>query len=142
MAEGFFRKAMARRKEGQIVYEVGSAGVAANPGAPASQETLSILTKRVAPLDRFHSRMVNEEMLREATAVFCMTEGHLELLEAMFPEYEKKYHLACDFLEVDGVVGMDVPDPIGMGAAAYEEVAEVLEAAMEGVTGYLDSREG
>jgi hypothetical protein len=32
-----------------------------------------------------------------------------------------------------------VPDPIGMGPAAYEEVAKVLETAIPSIIAYLDS---
>ncbi|MGJ8697440.1 MAG: low molecular weight protein arginine phosphatase [Verrucomicrobiaceae bacterium] len=135
MAEGIFRKA----SEGKG-YEVGSAGVAAMPGGSASRETVDSLKDRGIELEGFRSRMVDEEMLKEAEAVFCMTEGHLEMLEMMFPQYEEKYHLACDFAEVDGRVGVDVPDPIGMGRPAYEEVAKVLEEAVVGVIGFLDER--
>jgi protein-tyrosine phosphatase/ribose 5-phosphate isomerase B len=80
-------------------------------------------------------------MLEEADAVFCMTEGHLEMLEIMHPEYEGKYHLACDFVEIDGHVGMDVPDPIGMGRPAYEMTSKVLNAAMGGILGFMENWE-
>lgn len=135
MAEGLFQ--MVAEGEG---FEVSSAGVAAHDGSQASPETVEILRENGIVLENFRSRMVNEAMLEEADAVFCMTESHLIQLERMFPEHEEKYHLACDFLEINGVVGADVPDPIGMGPAAYHRVAEVLEAGMEGILGYLKTR--
>jgi len=135
MAEGLFRK----MAEGDG-FEVSSAGVAAMPGSSASRETLEILESAGAGLEGFRSRMVDEVMLKEADAVFCMTEGHLEMLEMMYPEYEERYHLACDFLEINGVVGADVPDPIGMGKPAYEKVSKVLQEAIVGIIGFLDTR--
>ena len=33
--------------------------------------------------------------------------------------------------------GGDVPDPIGQGPGAYEEVARCLDSALEGVLGYV-----
>ena len=135
MAEGIFRKAA----EGTD-FEVSSAGVAAQPGSSASPETVTILKEQGIALDNFRSRMVDRAMLEEAEAVFCMTEGHLEMLEMMHPEHEEKYHLACDFVEINGTVGVDVPDPIGMGRPAYEMTSKVLNAAMGGILGYLESR--
>ncbi|MDA7862284.1 low molecular weight protein arginine phosphatase [Akkermansiaceae bacterium] len=135
MAEGIFRKAA----EGSS-YEVSSAGVAAQQGSSASRDTLNVLSDLNIGLEGFRSRMVDEEMLTEAEAVFCMTEGHLEMLEMMFPEHETKYHLVCDFAEIDGKVGADVPDPIGMGRRAYDSVAKVLDEAIVGVIGFLDER--
>ena len=137
MAEGIFRKAA----EGTD-YEVSSAGVAAQTGTSASRETLEVLRDQGIELPGFRSRMVDEEILAEAEAVFCMTASHLEMLEMMFPEYEEKYHLACDFVEFNGRVGVDVPDPIGMGRQAYESTSRVLNEAMGGILGFLDERAG
>ncbi len=137
MAEGIFRKAM---KGGD--FQVESAGVAAQPGSSASAETLAVLRNQGIELGDFRSQMVSDTMLEEAEAVFCMTEGHLEMLEMMHPDYEEKYHLVCDFVELNGKVGMDVPDPIGMGRKAYEVTSEVLNGAIGGVIAFLESREG
>jgi len=135
MAEGIFRKAAKG-----TYFEVSSAGVAAQPGSSASPETVAVLREQGIELGDFRSRMVDQSMLEEAEAVFCMTEGHLEMLEMMHPEHEKKYHLACDFAEINGKVGVDVPDPIGMGRPAYEMTSKVLNEAMGGVLGYLEER--
>jgi protein-tyrosine phosphatase/ribose 5-phosphate isomerase B len=69
-----------------------------------------------------------------------MTASHLEMLEMMFPEFEQKFHLACDFVECNGQVGVDVPDPIGMGRQAYDSVSRVMNEAMGGIIGFLDER--
>lgn len=135
MAEGVFRKAA----EGTD-YEVSSAGVAAQPGSMASADTRGVLKDQGIDLGDFRSRMVDDTMLKEAEAVFCMTEGHLEMLEMLYPEYEEKYHLACDFVEINGKVGVDVPDPIGMGRKAYESVSKVLNQAVGGILGFLNER--
>lgn len=135
MAEGIFRKAA----EGSD-YEVSSAGVAAQSGSMASADTRAVLQDQGIELGDFRSRMVDDEMLKETEAVFCMTEGHLEMLEMLYPEYEEKYHLACDFAEINGKVGADVPDPIGMGRKAYESVSKVLNQAVVGILGFLGER--
>ena len=135
MAEGMFRKAVAKRGD----YEVGSAGVAATPGGSMSRETQAVLRKRGAEVDGFSSRPVSRGLIEEATHVFAMTRGHLDALEARFPEHAEKFYLACEFIEVAGRgLSPDVPDPIGMGAAAYEEVAKVLEVAIPTLVGYMD----
>ena len=48
----------------------------------------------------------------------------------------------CDFVELNGRVGVDVPDPIGMGRGAYDSVSQVLNGAMGGILGFLEGREG
>jgi protein-tyrosine-phosphatase len=69
-----------------------------------------------------------------------MTEGHLAALESRFPSHADEFFLIREFSGItDKRQGLDVPDPIGMGPAAYEEVAEVLETAIPSIIAYLDS---
>lgn len=136
MAEGLLRKAAAGRND----ITVGSAGVAASKGGAVSGETLQVLKKRGASLDGFKSRPVSEALLKEATHVFAMTEGHLAALESRFPEHSDKYFLVREFAGItDRRQGIDVPDPIGMGQAAYEEVAKILETAIPAIIAYIDT---
>lgn len=136
MAEGLFRKAIAGRAD----FVVSSAGVAAAKGAPVSTETQEILRQRGVSLDGFGSRPVSGAILEAASHVFAMTEGHLAVLETRFPEHADKYFLVREFSGIsDKRQGIDVPDPIGMGPAAYEEVAKVLDAAIPAIIAYVDS---
>lgn len=136
MAEGLLRKAVTGRQD----FTVGSAGVAASKGAPVSRDTLKALAKRGAKLENFRSRPVTDSILEEATHVFAMTEGHLAALEASFPQHSDKFFLVREFSGIaDKRQGIDVPDPIGMGPTAYEEVAVLLEAAIPSIIAYVDS---
>lgn len=136
MAEGLFRKATADRHD----ITASSAGVAASKGSPVSRETIKALKKRGAELGNFSSRQVSEKILADASHVFAMTEGHLAALESRFPSHADKFFLIREFSGItDKRQGLDVPDPIGMGAAAYEEVAKVLEAAIPSIIAYVSS---
>lgn len=135
MAEGLFRKAA----EGKG-YRVSSAGVSAYGGSVASPETLAILAEKDAPIDGFKSRMVDEDILEEASHVFCLTSGHLHHLQQMFPEYQDKLYLVTEFAKIDGQVGGDISDPIGCGRRAYQDVAQQLEASIGGILGFLAVR--
>ena len=135
MAEGLFRKAVAQRGD----YTVGSAGVAASRGVSASRDTTAVLKKRGAHLENFASRPVSAALLEEATHVFAMTHSHLSALECRFPEHAEKFYLVCEFADIPGQgVGVDVPDPIGMGRAAYEEVAKILDLAIPSIIAFID----
>lgn len=135
MAEGLFRKATKERED----FTVASAGVAAYPGSPMSGETRSILMKHGADIAGFSSQPVSEPMISEATHVFAMTRSHLQALIGLFPDYEDKFYLACEFADIPGIgIGRDVPDPIGMGPAAYEEVASTLNAAIPTLIAFID----
>ena len=135
MAEAFFRKAIDGRED----YKVSSAGLAASRGSRANPETAALLKKRGIPLDGFASRLVNEAVLSEATHVFAMTRDHLESLEERFPQHSDKFYLVCEFAEVPGAkLGADVPDPIGLGRRAYEEVADMFDVAIPSIINYID----
>lgn len=133
MAEGLFAKAA----EGKG-YQVSSAGVSACNGAAASPETVAILREKGIALADFQSRMVTEEILQKASHVFCLTSGHLGLLQAHFPEHEEKFYLATEFAEIDGRVGKDVSDPFGGSRREYDAVAAELELAIAGILGFLE----
>jgi protein-tyrosine-phosphatase len=135
MAEGLFRKAVEERGD----YVVSSAGVAASKGTRCSAETADFLKKREITTSAFSSRPVSDAILSEATHVFAMTRGHLEALEARFPKHADKFYLVREFAGVPkNVYEIDVPDPIGMGRKAYEEVGTVLDAAIPTIIAYID----
>jgi len=136
MAEGLFRKALGQR-EGWIVR---SAGVSASVGSKVSRETAKVLSDRGADLSDFRSQQVSEALIVEADAVFAMTEGHLYALEEEFPEFSDRFYLLGDFVDDESFDG-DVPDPIGMGARAYEEVASVLDSSFPGILCFLEAGE-
>ena len=67
-----------------------------------------------------------------------MTKSHASIVREYFPERADSVSLLCDFIDEDeGLVGADVPDPIGMGIEAYQEVAEVIELALPGIINKL-----
>lgn len=138
MAEGFFRKAVAGRED---FVALGSAGVSAYDGDKISPETAAELKRSAASLDDFRSRAVTKQMLKEATHVFAMTNAHLSALTRSFPSFEDKCHLVCDFIEINGQAGLDVPDPIGMGAPAYQQVSKVLSHAIPALISFIESED-
>ncbi len=134
MAEALFKIATKERRD----FSCASAGVAAWDGDEASKNTAEIVAKRGGSMADFQSRLVSDDMMERATHVFCMTEGHLHALIDAFPEHEPKCYLMCEFVEIDGKVGRDVPDPIGQGAKAYESVAQVFDKAIPSLIAFID----
>ncbi len=134
MAEGLLKAALRDR----VDVRVESAGVAAVPGQAASRETQNILKTKKAPIKGFRSRQVDRGILDRASLVVAMTESHADAVRRFFPEGAGDVRLLCDFIDPDeGLAGVDVPDPIGCGRAAYEEVAEVIELAIPGMMAEL-----
>lgn len=139
MAEAMFRKAV----DGRGDYSVKSAGVAASKGTPCSRDTKVVCDRMKAPLNGFASQAVSAVLLEEATHVFTMTAGHLAVLEDLFPEHSDKYYLVCEFIDLPGKgLAANVPDPIGMGKRAYEDVSKVLGLAIPSIIAYIDGTAG
>jgi len=134
MAEALLRKAVG----GIPGIKISSAGVGAMPGQSASRDTISILEAKKAPLQDFQSRQVDEHLLSSSDLVIAMTKSDAAIVREYFPERADSVSLLCDFIDEDeGLVGADVPDPIGMGIEAYQEVAEVIELALPGIINKL-----
>ena len=134
MAEGLLRAKVSADK----LIDVGSAGVAAMPGQAISCENQIILEPPKAPLTKFKSCQVNSEMLAMIYIIIPMTHAHAEMLSHYFPEKSESIRLLTDFIDADEYpTEMDVPDPIGMGSAAYEEVANLIQRALPGIINFI-----
>lgn len=136
MAEALLKKALEHRSD----VNVGSAGIAAFPGQSASSETESVLQGRGASLKDFKSRQIDEEILSSMDLIIAMTNSHADFVKRLFPDRAACVKLLCDFIdEGEQLAGADVPDPIGMGYDAYEDVARVIGLALPGIVRELDN---
>ncbi len=129
MAEGLFIKLAARHPE----WSVSSAGVAAWPGQAASPETLMVLLQHGIDLSAHRSSSVLHDMMANATHVYSMTEQHLAVLLANFPEYADKCAVVTCYTD-----GSDIADPIGCGQRAYNAVANQLIDAITAIIAKLE----
>jgi protein-tyrosine-phosphatase len=134
MAEGLFAEMVRQRPD----VVVSSAGLSAADGQRASAHTVEVLKREGIDLSSFRSSMITRAMVREATHIFCMTSGHREGIEMMFPQAAEKTYLVCEFCADDELRGEDVPYPIGMGRGAYEETFRTLKQALPSVLAYID----
>ncbi len=120
MAEAFARGLVSEGLiEGLAPEEVliASAGIAASEGAPPSQDTVGIVQSRGLEIDS-RSMQLTPEMVASADLVLAMTRGHVDAIARYIgPSDEAMKHV----LPLDPVE--DIPDPIGCGLEAYEEVA-------------------
>jgi 2-C-methyl-D-erythritol 4-phosphate cytidylyltransferase len=117
--------------------EVRSAGVAAYPGAPASQGALDAARRRGMDLSPHRSAPLSEELLEWADLILTMSTSHLEVVHragcgdraGLLSSFSRRGTLHPEREEA-GVV-----DPFGGDAEAYEATWAELE---ELVSGLLD----
>jgi protein-tyrosine phosphatase len=134
MAEALFRDLVKER----VDYQVSSAGVAAAPGMPASKHTAALLKERGLDLARFQSRMLDRQILEQATHVFAMSSHHMAAIVDEFPAQADKVYLVSEFSAEDALRGRDVSDPFGQGRSAYEETLRSLEKMLPSLLAYID----
>lgn len=119
MAEAIARSVLLQAGTDDVF--VASAGVAAADGVPPASEMTEAVHRR-GITHSGASRQLTAKMIRGADHVICMTGAHMaaaQHLVAGEPLEEAKIERL--------IPGGDVPDPIGMGQATYDALAEDLE---------------
>jgi protein-tyrosine phosphatase len=119
MAEAVTRHWLDRSRRSRDLF-VASAGVNAVEGMPVTPETLTALES--LGIDHSgSSKPLTAEMVRRADLVLCMTGAHVAAATRLVGDgqHAAKIHR----LDHAG----DLPDPIGMGQAAYDELAHRLQ---------------
>ncbi len=120
LAEGIARGLIAAGKvpgETKDLF-IASAGVFAGEGMPTSIETVEALERRGYPCEG-SSTPLTKEMIDHADLVLGMTGSHVSSACSIAPETSTP--IEC--LDPNG----DIEDPIGMGDAVYERLAQHLE---------------
>ena len=112
LAEGFFRKMLSDRlkcREDELAdhgYMVMSAGISAEPGLPASLESVEVARRTGVDLRGHESQPVSERLLEQADRIFTMTRSHRDALLGSYPRLASRIEL----LSRDNA---DIADPIG-----------------------------
>lgn len=134
MAEVIARRAIDER--GWRHVEVGSAGMSAMSGVPASMEAVVVAGEEGLDLAAHRSRLLTAELVEEADLILAMAAHHLETVRRLGGE--EKAELLSTFAageEADGdgevEAGSSVPDPIGGTRDEYAETYRALEGLVE-----------
>ena len=116
----------------QLVVE--SAGVAAMPGEPASNNSVAALKKVKIDLSQHKSQPVNQDLINRAFAILGMTDSHLNILMRHdYSNLPKHVYLFREFIQ--GGQSSQIPDPFGQDFDTYQEcLNSMLEAVPSLVT--------
>jgi len=129
VAEAIARRAIARRRMAGVT--VGSAGVAASVGAPASDGACRVAAEAGSNLDAHRSALLTEDIVAASALVLCMDRSHL------WRARELGGGGRCRLLaEMAGESG-EVGDPFGgsdeIYRATFRELERLVEAALKNV---------
>ena len=127
LAEGIARRELERR--GWANVEVASAGLAARPGAEASEFAVTVAARHGVSLDAHRSRPLTQALVDWADLVLAMGPSHVEGLRR-YGGAEKTLTLG-DFAS-GADEGYGVRDPFGGSEDTYEETFQELHGLVAG----------
>ncbi len=134
MAEGLFRRLVADRADVQVA----SAGVNASYGQAASTYAVEALADLGIDISGHRSQPLTGQLVQDADLIFTMTRGHLDALEAYFPEAADKAFLVREFDPAAHAGDLDVPDPIGQSRAVYFRCRDALKKVLPSLLALLE----
>lgn len=128
MAEYLLKKMLSERKD----VEVQSAGTNVFVRSAASSETLIVLRKEGIDASFHQSQPVSSILLKKADLILVMTRAHRYQILEKVPEIEKRVYLLREFANIPKgfETELDISDPIGRSAQAYEECIWTIKEAI------------
>ncbi|MDH3584527.1 MAG: Sua5/YciO/YrdC/YwlC family protein, partial [Phycisphaerae bacterium] len=109
-----------------------SAGAYAVPGAAMSPEAGAALEKLDVPTTDHQARILTAELIREADAIYCMSDSHRAAVADLAADHAHK----AELLDPEG----PIDDPIGAGMDVYLESAKRIGQLIDQRLDELDVR--
>ena len=136
-AEGVFRHVVAEAGRSDE-FEIDSAGTHAyHVGEQPDRRSMAAAARRGISLDGIRARRVAVEDYDRFDHIIAMDEDNLARLQDGAPEGSRAQIRL--FLEFTDSVENEVPDPYYGGAAGFERVLDLVEAASRGLLGTLST---
>jgi len=101
---------------------VGSAGLSAWDGSPASPHCAACVKNLGFSLESHRARTLTQDMVDEADLILTMTNAHKEYILKIFADSADKTYTIGEYSGDGG----DVSDPYGLDSGAYERCAREL----------------
>ncbi|HCP06324.1 MAG TPA: glycine hydroxymethyltransferase [Verrucomicrobiales bacterium] len=126
MAEELLRSHL----NGHQDIKVGSAGIGAVEGQPASPFAVEVMKEKGLDISRLRSRPIQQEMVRHADCIFVMTYGHLDSLLLLYPSAAEKTFMLREFQPGLSPDEREVDDPIGQSRETYRACRDQMADSM------------
>ncbi|HVP39032.1 MAG TPA: low molecular weight protein arginine phosphatase [Candidatus Saccharimonadales bacterium] len=122
---------------------VSSAGVGAADGAPASPNTVSVLSRNGVSLRDHRSRKLTREQVLEVDLVLAVTPEHRRAVLALAPEAEARTFVLSTYGAPPAREDpLPVHDPVGGSLEIYEETYRRISTHLDRVLPEILSRVG
>ena len=142
MAEALFEDAIDRSSELAGEIKVDSAGTFACEGQEATSKACQAIEEMGLDLDKHKAKQISAELVDWADLILAMEAGHIEHMEAMFPEAEPKMHTIIGYAEgvpgFPGDSGYDIEDPYGEPIEEYRSCAQQLREYIKKIVARME----
>jgi protein-tyrosine-phosphatase len=135
MAEKLLEHALAAEDPPLGAFRTASAGLAAFPGDPASDNSVAALKRVNLDLSGHLSQPMSEELAERAFAIFGMTQTHVDIVRHSFKTAPERLHLFREFLPGDEP--REISDPIGRDFETYLACLDSMVEAIPSILDYL-----
>ena len=135
MAEAWLKMLCAR--DG-LACTIGSAGLAAEPGNPASIHAQEVMAARGIDLSHHAARQFSAELADKADLIVAMTRTHLQRIQLQVPAAASKSCLLMHFSKLHPET--NVPDPFRGSLKKYETCFQFMEEALENLKNSLTEK--
>jgi len=135
MAAAMLQHAFAVQPEPLRSLKVISAGVAARPGEPVSENSVIALKKVGIDISDHRSQSLTQQMLDEALAVICMTESHRAMIQVQADPVPRNLFLFRQFVPGDGE--KEIGDPYGGPLSVYEAARDEMVESIPSLVAHL-----
>lgn len=133
MAEAVFRSELRRRRiEGAEVYSAGL-NARGNGTENINAKSVAVLAENGLSVENFHARRLDEETMRSAFAIVCMTDSQRDLLMDLRWDILRKAgeeEIENNVWSFSELCGYEIPDPYGRDLDVYRETFRLMNAAM------------
>lgn len=136
MAEGLLRFFL--EQQGRKDVQIMSAGTGSMSGMGPTPETVEVMWPEGVDVSGHLSQQLTPDLIHHADAVFCMEEGHREVVLMMDPEAEPKTFMLRNFEKKDSDGEESIPDPIGQPMSVYQHCAKVIKEAVKRVADWIE----
>jgi protein-tyrosine-phosphatase len=127
MAEGILLDRVTSRVPIPGVWKVGSAGVNAQEGLPASRFSTEVMAERGIDIRNHLSRSITAELLAETSLVLTMEKIHKSILVSRFPGSSNRIFMLSEMFGQES----PVDDPFGASLEDYRLTADVISRMIE-----------
>jgi len=134
MAEALFQ----RLTRGRGQYAVLSAGVGAVDGTPPSVYAVQAMQEVGLDISQQRSRALSAELVERADYIICMTAGHLETINRLYPKAAEKTFVLGEFDDTLKQHARDIPDPIGEQYQGYLRCRDQIEKSLTSMLKFIE----